>query len=251
MTLPERIRKIFDTIRPNRYALRAYLVRDGRTHPFAVICPGGAYRKVCSYVEGMPFARELNRRGYHAVVVYYRVREKARYPNPHEDLKRGIEEILSHEKDWRLDTEGWSLWGSSAGGHLAASYCTLKLGTPSPAALILVYPVVTMGEKTHTETRSNLLGENADPEMVEMLSVEKNISPGFPPTFVWYGTADTSVDPANSLMLQRALERADVPCIIEAFQGIPHGAGLAKGTAAEVWLDDAVGFWEDAKNLWI
>ncbi|MBQ1465208.1 MAG: alpha/beta hydrolase, partial [Eubacteriaceae bacterium] len=121
LSFSERIRKIIDTLRPNRYAVRPYLIRDGKSHPFAVICPGGAYRKVCSYVEGLPFARQLNARGYHAIVVYYRVRKKAKYPAPQEDVKRALREILSRSEEWLLEKEGWSLWGASAGGHLAAS----------------------------------------------------------------------------------------------------------------------------------
>ena len=79
---------------------------------------------VCSFVEGMPIAKALNKCGYHAVVAYYRTKKKARFPNPHEDLKRAITDTFSHEEDWNLETDGWSLWGSSAGGYLAASFCS-------------------------------------------------------------------------------------------------------------------------------
>lgn len=76
---------------------------------------------VCSFVEGMPIAKALNKCGYHAVVAYYRTKKKARFPNHHEDLKRAITDAFSHAEDWNLETDGWSLWGSSAGGHLAAA----------------------------------------------------------------------------------------------------------------------------------
>ena len=77
---------------------------------------------VCSFVEGMPIAKALNKCGYHSVVAYYRTKKKARFPNPHEDLKRAITDAFSHAEDWwNLETDGWYLWGSSAGGHLAAA----------------------------------------------------------------------------------------------------------------------------------
>lgn len=247
MSPREKLQKFIDTVRPNRYALRPYLIRDGKKHPFAVICPGGAYRKVCSYVEGLPFARRLNERGYHAIVVYYRVREKAGYPSPQEDLVRAINEVLSRTDEWLLEARGWSLWGSSAGGHLAASTLCEAAGFPRPSALILIYPVVTMGEKTHAETRRNLLGEDPDRGLIERLSVEKNVTKDFPPTFVWYGTADTSVDPENSMMLKDALDRAAVPCEMISYEGVGHGEGLGEGTAAEGWLDEAVRFWEGTR----
>ena len=45
-----------DFYHPNEHELVPYLVDDGKKHPFAIICPGGAYGMVCSYVEGEPFA---------------------------------------------------------------------------------------------------------------------------------------------------------------------------------------------------
>lgn len=248
MRLYELVQFACDRWRPNRYGFKAYLIRDGKTHPFAVICPGGAYHMVCSYVEGVPFAKALNRRGYHAFVVYYRTDEKARYPHPQQDLQRAFKEILAHAEEWRLETEGWSLWGSSAGGHLAASFCAEEGDTPKPAALVLIYPVVTMGEHTHVQSRENLLGKEPDPQMIERLSVEKHISSGFPPTFLWNGNADTLVDPINSRMLETALERAGIPHLAEEYEGIEHGAGLALGTNAEPWFEHAVAFWEQQRS---
>ena len=43
--------KARDFHHPNEYELVPYLVDDGKKHPFAIICPGGAYGMVCSYVE--------------------------------------------------------------------------------------------------------------------------------------------------------------------------------------------------------
>ena len=151
--LPMKIRELFDTYRKNEYAIHPYLLRDGKTHPVAVICPGGGYRRVCNFIEGYPFAKKLNKMGYHAIVVYYRVRALAVYPNPQDDLARAIREIHDHAVPWKLDMKNYSLWGSSAGGHLAGSFGTeamgwKKYGLPRPGALVLVYPVVTMTEKT-------------------------------------------------------------------------------------------------------
>lgn len=239
------IQRIYDSIRPNRYALKKYLLNDGKKHPFAVICPGGGYGMVCSAGEGKPFAEKLNKMGYHAFVVYYRVKDKARYPAPQQDLKRAIEEVFAHAEEWKLDTESWSIWGSSAGGHLVASFCTENWNTPKPSALVLVYPVISMGEYTHEGSRDNLLGKNASVEMIEKLSVELHVDCNYPPTFVWYGTADDTVAPINTKMLAKALEKAGVPCKAEEYEGIGHGAGLAEDTVAEEWFEHAVEFWKE------
>lgn len=248
MKLTEFVDRIYDSRRPNRYALRPYLINDGKKHPFAVICPGGGYGTVCSAGEGRPFARELNRLGYHAFVVFYRVKDKARYPNPQEDLERAIREIFAGKEKWNLDTDSWSIWGSSAGGHLVASYCAEKRGTPKPTAVVLAYPVISMGEHTHKGSRDNLLGKNPGKEMTERLSVEKNVTAEYPPAFIWYGTADDTVAPFNTKMMAEALEKAGVPCEVEEYEGIGHGAGLARGTIAGKWLEHAVEFWEGQRK---
>lgn len=243
MKLSDITQRIYDFHRPNRYVLKPYLIKDGKKHPFAIICPGGGYGAVCSFVEGKPFAEKLNKLGYHAFVVYYHVKDKARYPQPQEDLRRAVKEVFANAEKWKLDTDSWSIWGSSAGGHLAASYCTLHKA-PKPSALVLIYPVITMGEYTHKGSRDNLLGKNASADMKEKLSVEKQVSSDYPPTFVWYGTADDTVAPLNTKMLAKALSKVGVPCKVEEYEGIGHGAGLAKGTVAEPWFKNAVEFWK-------
>lgn len=72
--------------RPNCFEIQKFIIKDGKKHPVAIICPGGGYEKVCSYVEGLPFAKRLNEMGISALVVFYRVREQAAYPNPQDDL---------------------------------------------------------------------------------------------------------------------------------------------------------------------
>ena len=81
-SLSSRIREYFDTNRENVFELKPYLLKDGKKHPVAIICPGGGYRRVCNFIEGHPYAKKLNAMGYHAIVVYYRVNVLARYPAP-------------------------------------------------------------------------------------------------------------------------------------------------------------------------
>lgn len=246
--LPEKLREISDTYRKNEYKLQPYLLRDGKVHPVAIICPGGGYRRICNFIEGYPYAKKLNKMGFHAFVVYYRVRNLAVYPNPQEDLARAIREISSHETDWKLDMKNYSLWGSSAGGHLAGSFGTeamgwAKYGLPRPGALVLVYPVVTMGAKSHPGTRNYHIGAYAAQEYIDLTSIEKQVTDNYPPTFLWWGDSDGTVDPDNSRMLQAALEAHHIPCQCREYKGVDHGIGIGKGLPCEGWFEDAVKFW--------
>lgn len=246
--LPVKIREWFDTNRKNQYALKPYLVRDGQVHPVAIICPGGGYRRICSFIEGHPYAKALNRMGYHAVVVYYRVREQALFPAPQDDLARAVREVLAHAQDWKMDAEGYSLWGSSAGGHLAGSFGTESMGykhygLPKPGAIILSYPVVSMGEKAHPGSRNFLLGPHPTQDQIQKTSLECQLTPAYPPTFLWWGDQDDCVDPDNSRMLQKALEENHIPCRCREYANVNHGVGIGKGLPCEGWFEDAVAFW--------
>ena len=248
-TLKDRPEIARDFCHANDYELVPYLVEDGRKHPVAILCPGGGYGMVCSYVEGEPFARQLNRMGIHALVVYYRVREKARFPAPQDDLARAVREAHDRAEEWNLDMRNYSVWGSSAGGHLAASFGTetmgyAKYGLPQPGAMVLIYPVVTMGPLTHEGTRENLLGNHPTEEQIAMTSVEQQVTAAYPPTFLWTGDADQAVPPDNSRMLAAALKERNIHCRLEVYPGVDHGAGLGIGLACEGWLEQAVDFWQ-------
>lgn len=248
MTLRRKLRKFLDKYHGGYY-LEKFIINDGQKHPVAVICPGGGYHWVCSFSEGMPYAQKLNRMGCSAVVVHYSCGEGKAYPAPHKDLARAIEELIARSDEWKLDINNYSLWGSSAGGHLAASFGTDSMGykrynLPKPAAIILSYPVISMYEKAHAGSRRYLLGENPSLQWLEMASVERQITADYPPTFVWHGLADRDVDPDNSRMLAEALAEKGVAHRYLAFSGVDHGVGIGEGLPCEGWFEEAVHFWK-------
>ena len=253
MKLELLIRKIKDNLHKGEYYLEKYIINDGKKHPVAIICPGGAYRFVASFVEGLPYARWLNKRGYSAFVVHYACGKNAGYPAPQLDVVRAIKEIAAHSEEWNLDMEGYSLWGASAGGHLAASFGTKAMGyelydVPKPGAIILTYPVISMVEKTHPLSRELLLGKNPAPDMIELASVEKQVTADYPPTFIWCGLADQVVDPDNSRMMADALKAAAVPHRFVRYENVGHGVGLGEDFPCESWIEKAVEFWEEQRN---
>jgi acetyl esterase/lipase len=101
-----------------------------------------------------------------------------------------------------------------------------------------------MGEKTHAGSRNFLIGTQAEPSVVDFTSVEKQVTKNYPPTFLWWGSSDSCVDPDNSRMLKAALENTGIPCRCVEYPGVEHGVGLGKGLACEGWIEKAVAFWE-------
>lgn len=233
----------------NTYSLEYYPAKTAETAPFALICPGGGYSYVMSCLEGLPYADALNARGYHAFVLRYRRREKARYPAPMEDIARAISYILENADTLKVKDAGYSLWGSSAGGHAVACFGSemhgwKHYGVPRPTALILTYPVISMGELTHPGSRDHFLGKDPTRQEIFAWSAEKLVTPAYPPTYIWNSKEDQVVAPENSSMLAEKLAENGVDHQYHLFASGKHGCGLGTGTPCEGWFSEAVGFWE-------
>jgi acetyl esterase/lipase len=87
--------------------------------PALVWIHGGAWRKG-SKTDGtrrlLPFARS----GYLCASIEYRLSHEAIFPAQIEDCKCAIRFLRAHAKDLGLNANKIGVWGSSAGGHLAA-----------------------------------------------------------------------------------------------------------------------------------
>ncbi|HPJ79663.1 MAG TPA: prolyl oligopeptidase family serine peptidase, partial [Prolixibacteraceae bacterium] len=106
-----------------------------------------------------------------------------------------------------------------------------------PDFLLLLYPVITMnGEFTHRGSRSNLLGENPDPELISFYSNELHVTPDTPPTFLVLADDDKGVVPRNSTEFYTALKKNGVPAEMHIFSRGGHGFGMRKNNLpADQW----------------
>jgi acetyl esterase/lipase len=209
-----------------------------------LILPGSGYLQ-CSPREAEAIAVRFNAEGYHAFVLWYSCAPR-RHPVPILDCTRAFTLIGQHSGEWKLDSKKIALMGFSAGGHLALS--TLIFGRKDFAAvpgikpehtranaLILCYPVVSSGVYAHRGSFDCLLGENPNPELLELLSLEKQVSGDLPPVFLWHTCADDAVPVENSLLLAGALQRAGVPLEMHLFPEGKHGLSLS---IPETWAGD-------------
>ena len=237
-------------LRRNKYEIDdRFVLNDGKRHPLAILVPGGGYQMVCSFIEGVPIAKKLNELGVSAIIVYYHVRNKGRHPIPLDDLAQAIKTILDNGNKYNLEKDNYSIWGSSAGGHLTASFGTdnigyLKYDLPKPGALILSYPVITMNpEYTHMGSHDNLLGKDAGKQLEEETSVEKHIHNQYPDTFIWCFDQDDTVPSKNTIEMKKALDKYQIrnECLI--YKGTLHGVGPGNQTPAEGWIEKAYNFW--------
>ena len=185
--------------------------------PFAVICAGGGFYYVGSIHESLPHALELGRRGYHGFALVYRTSSA---DAACEDLARALCFIFEHAGELEIDTDGYSLWGGSAGARMAAwlgCFGTDAFGErrlPRASAVIMQYTGYSQYSRKDPATYACVGGRD--------------------------GIADWRV-------MKRRLEHLKAfgtDTEFHLYPGLRHGFGLGIGTEAEGWLDDAAAFWK-------
>jgi acetyl esterase/lipase len=213
-----------------------------------IVCPGGSYLHLSMEKEGSDIAKWLNSLGISAAVLQYRLGPKYHHPAMIDDAQRAIRTIRSKAPSLHVQPDRIGIWGFSAGGHLASTAAThfdagnrnaadpIDRASSRPDFAILSYPVISLGEFAHVGSRTNLLGANPDPKLVEDLSNDQRVTPQTPPTFLFHTTTDATVPVENSVRFYLALRKAGVPAELHIFQVGPHGVGLAPTDATlSVW----------------
>lgn len=235
--------------------ITAYLPEpDKATGAAMVIFPGGGYGGLASH-EGEGYAKWLNENGIAGIVVKYRLGKSGyRHPAMLNDAARAVRLTRQKAEEWKIDPHRVGVIGSSAGGHLASTILThFDLGNPQspdpveressrPDLGVLCYAVITMGPDTHQGSKSNLLGPNPDPALVELLSNEKQVTPQTPPCFIWHTWEDKGVKMENSMAFASALREKGVPFELHIYEKGGHGMGLGNGhrwtTDCLAWLKE-------------
>ena len=203
---------------PRKVDTGLFFFRGDDNAKFAVTCAGGGWAYVGAMHDSFPHALELSKRGYNAFAIIYRPGAQTAY----EDLARAISFIFAHAEELKVDTRGYSVWGGSAGGRMAATISSYGVqryggtaGIPKPSVAVLQYT-------GHTDYNRG----------------------GEPATFVTVGESDGIASYRTMKSRIDALAAMGVPTEYHSYRGLPHGFGLGVGTIAEGWLDQAVAFWE-------
>lgn len=213
-------------------------MRPNEKRPVILMCPGGGY-EMTSDREAEPMAMQFLAMGYHVAILRYSVCP-VRYPAALVQVAESVLYLKEHADEYHIDPEKIVVQGCSAGGHLAANYgiawnspfLTKLMGMENDlerlcvAGLLLCYPVITSGEKAHEESFRNLLGEQYE-EKKEELSLEKQVTPDTPPTFLWHTATDETVPVENSLYFFQACLQQGVSAELHIYPVGGHGLSLA------------------------
>lgn len=213
-------------------------MRPNEKRPVILMCPGGGY-EMTSDREAEPMAMQFLAMGYHVAILRYSVCP-VRYPAALLQVAESVLCLKEHADEYHIDPEKIVVQGCSAGGHLAANYgiawnspfLTKLMGMENDperlcvAGLLLCYPVITSGGKAHEESFRNLLGEQYE-EKKEELSLENQVTPDTPPTFLWHTATDETVPVENSLYFFQACLQQGVSAELHIYPVGGHGLSLA------------------------
>jgi acetyl esterase/lipase len=208
-------------------AIEVYLpepaVRNGSA---VIVCPGGGYRILAYDLEGTEIAAWLNKLGFAAFVLQYRIPDKKE--GALQDIQRAIRIVRDNSQKWNIGPDKIGVMGFSAGGSLSARASTLfnkKTYSPvdksdsiscRPSFTMLIYPAY--------------LDQGPNLTLTPELELNKEIAPIY-----IFQTAD---DPYgnSALVMAGALRNAKMPVELHVLSSGGHGYGLRPGkVAAETW----------------
>jgi acetyl esterase/lipase len=198
---------------------------------------------------------------YVLVSISYRLSQQAFWPAQIHDCKAAIRWLRAHASSYGIDPDRIGVWGSSAGGHLAAALGTMVddsslEGTvggnrqyssrvqavcdwfgPANFRTIADYPSTIDFDYTGSPV-SLLLGLPVPYDTARAASASpiSHITGNEPPFLIMHGTADSLVPYHQSVELDSALRRAGSTSTFITLPGAGHGGGLfdADSTRARV-----------------
>jgi acetyl esterase/lipase len=191
-----------------------------------VVCPGGGYNILAYDLEGTEIAAWLNKAGFTAFVLQYRIPQKKE--GALQDVQRALRIVKNNAKKWNIDPEKTGVMGFSAGGSLSARASVLfnkKTYSPvdksdsiscRPSFTMLIYPAY--------------LDQGPDLTLTPELELNSNV----PPVFIFQTTDDPYGN--SALVMASALRDAKLPVELHLLPEGGHGYGVRNGkVAARVW----------------
>lgn len=238
--------------------------KDNANGAAVVICPGGGYGFLATEHEGDEVAAWLNSLGVTGVVLRYRLGPRYQHPAQLQDAQQAIRMVRHKARDWGIDPARVGVLGFSAGGHLASTVSThhdsghpdatnpIERQSSRPDFSILVYPVISLTTHYgHGGSSRNLLGENPDPNLVQNLSNETQVTRDTPPAFLAQTNEDTAVVAENAILYALALRKAGVPVELHLFEKGAHGLGLGTGWKDRIQPEPSFQAWPKLCETWM
>ncbi len=191
-----------------------------------IICPGGGYNILAINLEGYEIAAWLNKLGYTAFVLQYRVPKKE--AGALQDAQRAIRIVRSRAAEWGIQPGNIGMMGFSAGGSLTARASTLYN--------VNAYTPVDRADSLSARPAFGVLIYPAYLDKGENRSLTPELKPDAQtPSMFLFATSDDFYG-NSALVIAGALRDAKALVELHFYAKGGHGYGLRTGNpAAEVW----------------
>ena len=188
-------------------------------------------------------SKYLSARGIVSIVVDYRVssRNKTKAIYCLKDAKSAIRWVRKNAKKLGIDPNKIISSGGSAGGHLAAATGTIQMFdeesedldiSSKPNAMILFNPVVITSsvEEYKSAGKSTFIDVRREKRLKSVIGVDpvlfspyNNINNETPPTLIFHGDGDTTVDPETVILFNEKMKKNGNLCQLYIYEGEKHG----------------------------
>ena len=219
--------------------IHAYLHEDSENRDCMIVVPGGGYC-MCVPCEARIPAIEFYEKGMNVFVMTYTTDITTSIPlkkQPLSDITRAVRFIRKREEEYHISDKKIIICGFSAGAHVCGSLAVhfddvkdenTKYANVScrPDGVILSYPVITTGEKTHRDSVTTLLGHDASVDELDYFSLEKQVKENRPPCFIWQTADDGLVPVENSYLFAEALLKKGIYFAHYVFPSGFHGLSV-------------------------
>lgn len=234
--------------------------------PVLSVCPGGGYAIQAIDKEGTHIAQWAAKLGMIGVVIKYRVSQKDRqlgnFPGPLLDTRKTIRLLRQNAPFLGINPDQIGIIGFSAGGHLAGMTATLfnhplkqekdeplNAISPKPNFALLIYPVISSDPTIrHHGTINTLLGTDQSNELLQLISVDQQVTNETPPIFLAQ-SMDDFVSVENSHCMEKACLKHKVPVKKVLYPHGGHGYGMEKrGNPTDQWPEEAK-LWLESQKI--
>jgi acetyl esterase/lipase len=197
--------------------------------PAVVMIHGGGWQGR-SRMDMNDTAREVARSGFVVVNISYRFAPQWRFPAQLRDVQQAVGWLRANAQSRRVDPQRIASWGYSSGAHLAA---LLAVTSPEDQYFVegtRLQAVVAGGlpsdmRKYPEGPRVNaLLGVSLDKDRAlwRAASPVALVSSDDPPTFLYHGSFDLTVDVDHSRDMYAAVTAAHIPAELLVLRGLGH-----------------------------
>ncbi|MCM8530588.1 MAG: alpha/beta hydrolase [Lentisphaeraceae bacterium] len=209
-------------------------------------------------------------KGFTVASVEYRLSGEAIFPAAITDCKAAVRFLRAHADKYKLDANNIGVWGSSAGGHLAAFLGTsggvkefdvgsnLKVSSKVQAVCDWFGPTDFMKMNDSKLSRMDHLSPKSPesrflgghivkiPETVKKANPITYITKDDPPFSILHGDKDTTVIYNQSELLEAALKKYGVEVVLHKIEGQGHGF---KGESNKKTMNMAIDFFSKTLGM--